>query len=229
MTDMHAKTYGEIRADQPIRGPIGRRRKTLRHHFCDGIDAAVKAEPDAFANTRPRTMLGLMVHSLVRGAATGRCDQVKLVVFFLDEAERRRGVVEHIVAPDGDSQGNLEPKSALQPQWDWSEDGAWDSTMRTDDPKVREEAEQEEARAEALREEIGDRFHRALEAERINTERRVRMELEREGRSAVPETAAAPFSGNNSPAAAFSGNIPPAAARDPHAGTVRIGGRIVDV
>ncbi|HEX4159098.1 MAG TPA: hypothetical protein VHY79_11530 [Rhizomicrobium sp.] len=189
----------------------------MRHQFCDGIDAAVKAEPDAFANTRPRTMLGLIVHSLVRGAATGRCDQIKLVVFFLDEAERRRGVVEHIVAPDADSQGNSEPKPAPPPQWDWSEDGAWDSTMRADDEKAAEEKEQSETRAEALREEIGDRFRRALEAERINTERRVRMELEREGRNAVPETVAAPFSGNISPA------------RDPHAGTVRIGGRIVDV
>jgi hypothetical protein len=225
---MHARIYGEIPADQPIRVPAGRRRKTLRHHFCDGIDAAVKAEPEAFANTKPRTMLGLIVHSLVRGAATGRCDQIKLVVFFLDEAERRRGVVEHIVAPNDDSQGNPEPKSVPQPKWDWSEDGAWDSTVRADDPKVREEAEQKEARAEALREEIGDRFHRALEAERINTERRVRLELEREGKMAVPETAAAQFSGNNSPAAAFSGNIPPAAPRDPHAGTVRIGGRIVE-
>ncbi|HEX4157078.1 MAG TPA: hypothetical protein VHY79_01265 [Rhizomicrobium sp.] len=219
MTGVHERIYGEIPADQPLRGPIERRRKTLRHHFCEGIDAAVKAGPDAFANTKPRTMLGLIVHGLVRGAGTGRCDQIKLVVFFLDEAERRRGVVEHIVAPADDSQGNPEPKSAPQPQWDWSEDGAWDSTARVDDGKAREEKEQSEARAEALREELGDRFRRALEAERINAERRVRLELEREGRNAVTETAAAPFSGN----------IPPAAPRDPHAGAVRIGGRIVDV
>jgi hypothetical protein len=218
MTDAHSKIYGEIPPDQPVRGPAGRRRKSLRHHFCDGVDAAVKAEPDAFANSRPRTMLGLIVHSLVRGAATGRCDQIKLVVFFLDEAERRRGVVEHIVAPAENSQGIPEPKSAPQPKWDWSEDGAWDSAVRADDKKACEEMERREAHAEALREELGDRFRRALEAERINTERRVRLELEREGRSAVPETAAAPFSGN----------IPPAAPRDPHAGTVRIGGRIVE-
>jgi hypothetical protein len=217
MTGVHERIYGEFPADQPIRGPIGRRRKSLRHHFCDGIEAAVKAEPDAFANTKPRTMLGLIVHSLVRGAATGRCDQVKLVVIFLDEAERRRGAVEMTAAPDDNSQGNSEPKSP--PDWDWSENGAWNSTVRADDGKVREDQEQREARAEALGEEFGDRFHRALEAERINTERRVRLVLEREGRSAVPETSAAPFSGN----------IPPAAPHDPHAGTVRFGGRIVDV
>ena len=214
MTNAHAKIYGEIPADQPIRAPLGRRRKSLRHHFCDGIEAAVNAEPDAFANAKPRTMLGLIVHSLVRSAASGRCNQVKLVVFFLDEAERRRSAVEEIAAPA--EQGNSEPEAP--PNWDWSEDGVWNSTMREDDETAREEKERHEAHAEALRAELGDRFRRALEAERINTERRVRLELEREGRSAAPETQAAPFSGN----------IPPDVPRDPHAGTVRIGGRIVE-
>ena len=214
MADTDAKIYGEIPPDQPIRAPIGRRRKSLRHHFCDGVEAAVKAEPEAFTNAKPRTMLGLIVHSLVRGAASGRCNQVKLVVFFLDEAERRRNMEEEIAAPA--EHGNSEPKSP--PNWDWSEDGAWDSTVREDDETAREEKEQREARSEALRVELGDRFRRALEAERINTERRVRMELEREGRSAVPETQAAPFSGN----------FPPTAMREPQAATVRIGGRIVE-
>ncbi|HEX4159806.1 MAG TPA: hypothetical protein VHY79_15175 [Rhizomicrobium sp.] len=119
--------------------------------------------------------------------------------------------------PVDNSQGNSEPKLPPQPQWDWSEDGARDSTKRADDKTARQQAEQKEARAEALRAELGDLFRRALEAERINTERRVRLELEREGRTAVLETAMAPFSRN----------IPPAA-RDPHAGAVRIGGRIVE-
>src|SRR5580698_6980651 len=109
MTKAHARIYGEIPADQPFRAPIGRRRKSLRHHFCDGIEAAVKAEPEAFGNTKPRTMLGLIVHSLVRGAGTGRCDQVRLVVFFLEEAERRRGLAEMDEEPLRDSQGISRP------------------------------------------------------------------------------------------------------------------------
>ena len=213
MTKMQTKIYGEIPADQPIRAPISRRRKSLRQHFCDGIEAAVKAEPEAFANTKPRTMLGLIVHSLVRGAGTGRCDQVKLVMIILDEGERRRGVAEMSGEFDEDSPENPAPKPP--PQWDWNEDGAWDSSVRADDAKARKE--QEEARAAALRVDIGDKFRRALEAERINTERRVRMELEREGKCAVPEPAPAPFPGTL-----------PAAPRDPHAGTIRIGGRIVE-
>ena len=214
---MQSRIYGEIPPDQPIRAPAARWRKSLRHHFCDGIEAAVKSEPDAFVPTKPRTMLGLMVHSLVRGAGTGRCDQIKLVVFFLDEAERRRGLADEIAAPADDAPGNPEPKPP--PQWDWSEDGAWHSSTPANDTKAREEREQEEIRAEALRVDIGDKFRRALEAERINTERRVRMELEREGKTAVPQPAPSP-----SP---FPGTLP-AAPRDPHAGTIRIGGRIVE-
>ena len=123
-----------------------------------------------------------------------------------------------LTSKDPLQKGIPEPKSPPLPQWDWGEDGVWDSSVRADDKAKREEQERKEAREEALRAELSERFRRALEAERINTERRVRMELEREGRNAVPEPPAAPFSGN----------IPPAAARDPHAGTVRIGGRIVE-
>jgi hypothetical protein len=216
MTNMYAKTYGEIPADQPVWAPAPRR-KSLRHHFCDGIEAAVKAEPEAFANTKPRTMLGLMVHSLVRGAATGRCDQIKLVVFFLDEAERRRCAAEESAAGADNSQGNTEPK-LLPPRWDWSGEGVWDSSVRADDAAALEEKERREAHAEALREEIGDQFRRALEAERINTERRVRLELGAGGGNDMAEREAGPFSGN----------YPPTAMREPHAGSVRIGGRIVE-
>ncbi|HEX3665772.1 MAG TPA: hypothetical protein VHU23_11130 [Rhizomicrobium sp.] len=217
MTHARATIYGEIPADQPVWAPIRRRRKSLRHHFCDGIEAAVKAEPEAFTNTKPRTMLGLMVHSLVRGAASGRCDQVKLVIFFLDEAERRRCAVEESAAGTDDAQGITEPKSPPA-GWDWSEEGGWDSSARADDAAAREETERREAHSAALREEISDRFHRALEAERINTERRVRLELGAGGANTVPETHSAPFSGN----------YPRTAMRDAHAGAARIGERIVE-
>jgi len=121
---MTGKLYGEIPENEPVRMPPPRKRwKTLRHHFCDGIEAAVKAEPQAFQATKPRTMLGLMVHSVVGGAATGRCDQIKLVVFFLDEAERRRVAAEQSAALDDNSEGNSE--APPEPKWDWTADGVW--------------------------------------------------------------------------------------------------------
>ncbi|HEX4081046.1 MAG TPA: hypothetical protein VHX61_19455, partial [Rhizomicrobium sp.] len=54
-------------ADQPV--PGRRRRRTLKQHFCDGLAAAVRAEPYPFATTKPRTMMGQMVRELVLDAA----------------------------------------------------------------------------------------------------------------------------------------------------------------
>jgi len=212
MTGPRRSPYGGIPENEPGSLPPPRRRKSLRHHFCEGIEAAVKAEPSAFVATKPRTMLGLMVRELVRGAASGRCDQIKLVVFFLDEGEQRRIAAEQIAALDGNSQGNSAPQAPPEPKWDWSEAGAWETAAREDE-KTSEEKEASETRARALREEHGERFRRAFE-----TERRVRLELEREDRNAVPETAAAPSSGT----------ISPPRTPDPHAGMMRVGGRLVE-
>ncbi|HTT85641.1 MAG TPA: hypothetical protein VMF67_19360 [Rhizomicrobium sp.] len=196
MTGIDPNRYGEIPQNEPVRVPVRRRWKSLRHHFCDGIEAAAKAEPEAFGSTKPRTMLAQMVHSLVRGAASGRCDQKKLVVFFLDEAERRRAAAKASAMPD-DSQGNSEPKSPSERKWDWNEDGALDSVPRGHDQRARAKKEQSEAHAEALRAVLREHFRRLLEAERINAERRVRPELEGERRTAAPETRTARIGGRN--------------------------------
>jgi hypothetical protein len=192
-------------------------------------------------------MMGLIVRNLVCRAGEGRCDAVRLVVVFLDEGERRRVAAEQ--AAMGDSQGNSAPLSPPEPSWDWDEEGAWDSSGRAaSDEDGRREDEAKEAKAEALRDELKGMIERRVEAERINTERRVRLEMEREGRNAIAGTPAAPFSGNFAAATPFSGNFPSAvqnsgnfpdesqappisgnsaAPRDPHAGQIRIGGRLV--
>ncbi|HEX4160235.1 MAG TPA: hypothetical protein VHY79_17355 [Rhizomicrobium sp.] len=238
------RIHGEIPDTEPVRvPPPRRRRKSLRHHFCDGIEAAVKGEPGVVVATRPRNMLGLMVRNLVCRAGEGRCDAVRLVVFFLDEAERR-GVAAEQAAMD-DSQGDSAPLSLPEPELDWDENGAWDSSGReTPDEDQRREDEAKEAKTEALRDELKGMIERRVEAERINTERNVRLEMEREGRNAIAErhtAEGAQFSGTfpGARADAFSGNIPGASQaapisgnsappRDPHAGSIRIGGRIVE-
>jgi hypothetical protein len=158
----------------------------------------------------------------------------------------------------GDSQGNSAPLSPPEPGWDWDEDGAWDCSGREmPDEDSRREAEAKEARTEALRAELKEMILRRVEAERINAERKVRLEAEREGRNASAgrhaadgapfsgnfpaAPAATPFSGNypGACAGANSGNIPgapqaapisgnSAAPRDPHAGQIRIGGKLVE-
>jgi hypothetical protein len=214
MTGRHSDySYGQIPEDESSRmPPPRRRRKTLRHHFCDGIEAAVKAEPDAFKSTRPRTMLGLMVRELVSAAARARCDCIKVVVTFLDEAEVRR------TAAEIDSQGISEVQSPPEPKWDWSQDGVWDSSERTDEylsaeERKKKEEQESQARIVALREELKEKFLRAAEADRLNEERKARFEAERRGQNPPP---AAPIPGNNPPAPS------------PDRRIMRIGGKIVE-
>ncbi len=217
MTGMPGNTrlYGEIPADVPVRmRPPRPRQKSLRHHFCEGIEAAVKAEPKSFAATKPRTMMGLMVRELVGAAAAARCDAIKLVMTYLDEGQLRRTEAE--IAAAYDTQGNSEPERPAEPRWDWDESGAWDSSER--EPDGSEKAAAKEAQAEALRAELTEMFLRAAEADRVNEERNARRAAERGRPDAVPQTPAAPFSGT----------IPPAAAPDPLAGTIRVGGRVVE-
>lgn len=237
MSSTHNREFHQTPDTDPVRiAPVRRRRKSLRHRFCDGIEAAVKAEPDSVAATRPRTMMGQIVCNLVCRASEGRCDAVRLVVFFLDEGERRRLAA----IPDDISEGISPPPSPPEPKWDWDEEGGWDCSGReASDEDQRREAEAKEAKTEALRAELKEMFLRATEAERVNAERKARIAAEREGRNAVTEPA--PFSGNypGAPGAArVSGNCPPkamvapisgnsAAAPDPNAPIIRIGGKLV--
>ena len=213
---MSTYPYGEIPEDEPSRmPPQRRRRKSLRHHFCEGIEAAVKAEPVAFQSTKPKTMMGLIVRELVSAAATARCDAIKNVMTYLDEAEMRRSAAEI------DSQGISEAHSLPEPRWDWSEDGVWDSSERTEEylaeeERKKKEAEAKDERVKAMRKDLMDKFIRAAEADRLNEERKVKLEAERLGANPVPMAPPAPISGNNPPSP------------DPNRRTIRVGGRIVE-
>ena len=217
--------------------PGRRRRKTLRQHFCDGLEAALKAEPYPFATTKPRTMLGRMVRELVLDAARAKCAAIRLVFDYLDQAELERTEMETEGLED-DSQGNREPARAPEPQWDWNEATGWDSSRREEEALMFErlaseraaEARQEEdgsdARTEALRQQMVQRLLRVPEADRENEARLAQLAEARTGdptrgpsapfpgNSGVPPDAPAPFSGNSGV---------------PHkAGTMRIGGKLVE-
>ncbi|HEY3638824.1 MAG TPA: hypothetical protein VGK90_11805 [Rhizomicrobium sp.] len=186
--------------------PVRKRRKSLRQHFCDGLAAAVKAEPEAFKATRPRTMMGLMVRELVGAAANARCDAIKLVFAYLDQAENERIEAEAQEAGD-DSREEFESDSPA-PRWDWDEDGGWDSSEK---PNPQEDTERE-ARTEKMRGALLQKFIRVADAERENEERAARLAAERG--EAAPS---APFPGNYSPSSQSNGS-----------GSVRIGGKLVE-
>jgi hypothetical protein len=188
----------------------------LREQLCHGIEAAVKAEPGAFAATKPRTVMGQMVQELVRIAATGRCGQFKLVAFFLEEAEARRNAqIEDV----DDSQGISGLEAPPEPKWDWDGDGVWDSSGREseeaggEDPK-REQPEVAGARAEIRRQDPECARHRTAAFESL-------VEADGERLGAAP-------GGGNGPAAPISGNFPPRRAQDHAVGALRVGGRRVE-
>lgn len=183
-----------------------RRRKSLRQHFRDGLEAGLKAEPEAFAATKPRTMMGLIVRELVCAAANARCDAIRLVFDFVDEAELLRSETNMEEAGDN-SPGISEQEPAEETKWDWGENG-WDSSER--EKKPGELDAERTARTEALREELRERFIRAAEAVRENQERAARLAAERTGAT-------------NPPPAQFSGNFAPHPAAK-----IRIGGKLVE-
>jgi len=209
-------------ADRPV--PGRRRRRTLKQHFCDGLAAALRAEPYPFATTKPRTMMGQTVRELVLDAARAKCDAIKLVFAYLEEAERTE--MESDGAGD-DSQGNSAPET----QWDWSEDGVWDTSRREEADVEREqrmarakaEAEAEEAdlrenppcdaETKAAREAMIQRFQRVAEADRENEARKARL--------------AAGQAGGGAPEVPISGNSEAQPTPQPER-TMRVGGRLVE-
>jgi hypothetical protein len=210
-------------ADHPV--PGRRRRRTLRQHFCDGLAAAVKAEPYPFATTKPRTMMGQMVRELVLEAARAKCDAIKLVFAYLDEAERTEADTE---GADDDSQGNFGPDT----QWDWSEEGVWDTSRREEEYVEREKrmarekaaSEAEEANlrenppsdpeTRALKEAMIQRCLRAAEADRENEARKARLATAQNAGGGVTEV---PISGNSE-----------APATPQPERTIRVGGRLLE-
>jgi hypothetical protein len=187
--------------------PVRRQRKSLRQHFREGLEAGLRAEPESFRSTRPRTMLSLMVRELVCAAASSRCDAIRLVFTFVDEAELLRSEAQTDEADDN-SQGNSDAELADDTKWEWNE-GSWDPSEQEKDSK--ESDAERAARTEALRQELREKFIRAAEAVRENQEREARLAAEAANRTAP-----------NPGPVQFSGNL------DASTPITRIGGRIVE-
>jgi hypothetical protein len=180
----------------------------LREHFCDGLGAGLKADPEAFAATKPRTMMGLMVRELVCEAAHARCDAIKLVFAYVDAAESLHNETDTDEAGDN-SQGILEPEALDDTRWDWDETG-WDSSERVKKPG--ELDAERAAHSEAMRQDLRERILRLGEATRENEARTTRLAAESAGQT-TPTPPPAPFSGNSAP------NLN---------GSIRIGGKLVE-
>jgi len=205
MTSAHRRQnpVAELRREMPAGvGRERRRRKSLRQHFREGLEAGLKAEPKAFAATNPRTMLGLIVREIVCAAAGARCDAIRLVFEYVDEAESPRIEPEADAAGDN-SQGNSALQSADDTRWDWDEAG-WDSS----EPEKTDEDGESAAGTEALKNELQERIVRMVKTAKEN--------------GPVPAWLAKELADNPAPAPApVSGNS------DPHSGFTRVGGKVL--
>jgi hypothetical protein len=78
-----AANSGESSAAMAERGP----RIPLRQHLRTGIEAALNADPLALSASQCRTVLGLIVRSLVLEAACGRMAAIKVMLSLLAETQ----------------------------------------------------------------------------------------------------------------------------------------------
>ena len=67
------------------------RRRSIRKHLRDGIEAAPYADPEVLANCKPRTCLGLIVRRLVLEAGEGKMTAFKLIMQLLEEKAEDEG------------------------------------------------------------------------------------------------------------------------------------------
>ena len=203
------RTKLDVRTNTVKRVPVVRRHgKSLRQHFREGIEAGLRAEPEVFHNTKPRTVMSQIVRELVCAATKARCDAIKLVFALVDEAELARAQAETDDAGD-DSQAILEPQSTAEPEWDWNETG-WDCSPR--EKKVGEFDAESTGETEAHRQEWNDRSIRPAGAVQQNESRAARR---------AAEPAHEPVLARSPPA--FPGKFDPSSSP-----TIRIGGKLVE-
>jgi len=67
------------------------RRRSIRKHLRDGIEAALYADPEVLANCKPRTCLGLIVRRLVLEAGERKMTAFKLIMQLLEEKAEDEG------------------------------------------------------------------------------------------------------------------------------------------
>lgn len=158
--------------------PNTARRRPVRIHFRDGIEAALRADPEALTACKPRTQLGVVVRALVQEAGRGKTTAVRQMLALLDWEEPEAEATE--VQMDAESAADTEP------QWDWDESGNWNFAPRetpaestADSTGAREPAAQRirpyAAEEEYFKNELRRRFAKLAEADAVEAVRRAKL------------------------------------------------------
>lgn len=116
------RKQSEPNSERSGHAPAARRRRPLRLHLRNGIEAALRADPERLDESRTRTYMGRVVRSLVQEAGKGKTPSLKLMLALIDWE-------------DPDEQTDADEAAAIEtrddePKWDWNEAGDWDYSPR---------------------------------------------------------------------------------------------------
>lgn len=121
---------------------IRRRRRRTKAILKDGLEAALRADPEVLEKCKPKTGLGGIIRGLVLEAGKTKTTPLKQVMSLLDWEEDEN------------------PSECVdETEWDWSPEGEWE-TMPEEEPADGEPAEQAEGPAQK---ELRRRIDRLIE------------------------------------------------------------------
>jgi hypothetical protein len=160
--------------------PSPPRRRPVRLHFRNGVEAALRADPRALAACEPRTGLGVVVRALVQEAGRGKTAALRELLSLLDWQEPERDETQTEDAAEAEQILKAEPR------WDWNESADWDFTPR--EKPAGDAAEAGAANENAPRrflpteeeenyykKELARRFARLHEADVVEAQRRAKL------------------------------------------------------
>src|SRR5438445_6418223 len=138
-TGSNGQRHGAAKAATRKPG-IRAKRRALRAILREGLEAALRADPEVLEKCKPRTGAGRVVRGLVLEAGKGKTTPLKTLMSLVDWEEGAES--EEIVD---------------ETHWDWSPEGVWE-TMPEAEPES-ELAEEEEGPA---KQELRHRFERLM-------------------------------------------------------------------
>jgi hypothetical protein len=113
-----------------------KKRRHMRAILKEGLEAALRADPQVLEKCTPKTNYGALVRGLVQEAVKGKTTPLRTLMSLIDwEPPQAGSEASEDVSDDG--------------PWDWNADGVWE-TMPDPGPEPKDEAEKDETNEDDL-------------------------------------------------------------------------------
>ena len=165
---MQAHGNGRDRSNGAAKGGTGirKKRRHMRAILKEGLEAALRTSPEVLEKCTPKTNYGALVRGMVLEAAKCKATPLKVLMSLIDWEPANGSEGDEDVADDT--------------EWDWSEDGVWETMP---EEPANEPAEEMEGPA---KQELRRRINRLIDAGQHDHVARI-MEAMRSGRYDEPE------------------------------------------